>query len=785
MKTVALAALALAIVLLAPAAEAAWSHDPAENTRIPYFPGNAHSGQIVSPGQGETIVAWIAEQGDDRRIFAQRLDPDGEKLWGTTGLQVADPSGWVSDLTITDDGNGGIFLAWVNRDDAEPGLAYAQHVTFQGDVTWATPGVRVCTYDVDQNDPSIVVDGAGGLYVVWCDGESPNTNIYGMRLGPTGARLWNPTGVAICSTTGDQYLPRIVRDGAGGIHVAWNDRRDGLDDLYAQRMSSAGLALWTGQGVAVDVGDNAQVAQRLATTDDHELLLVYRDGFEVAAQKVDADGILQWAEGGLELPGPYPYSSVPELRPVGDGGLVTAFENWNGAETESRIVAHRVSGDGRLLWSAEGITIAVGEFAGLTDPCVDTLTDGSYVVAYRDGFARQQKAQRLDVTGASLWPAGPRAFTTGSWFAGTPKIAAVLDDAFVAVWSDHRTGESQVYAQYVDANGFCGDNRPVISAVTDRPADQGGEVIVDWQASWLDAIPAREIARYTIWFQPHADGRGVTDRATDLATALNMPPRRVASLLRDGWTFGLEVPAAEFDEYAAFAPTLGDSSDTGWPWFDYLVIAHGQETWRLWPADPVAGYSVDNLEPGLPGGLVVAYEYPDGASLSWLPNQEDDLRGYRIYRGDSEDFEVGPETLVDETAETGWTSPELHGFYRITAVDQHGNESPPADPEQVVGVSGEVLPEALALHPCTPNPFNPATTIRFDVPAPGGRIQLEVFDLTGRRVRVLADAFHAPGRHEIRWTGTDDRGRAVSSGVYVSRLTRGGETRTGKMLLTR
>jgi hypothetical protein len=342
-----------------------------------------------------------------------------------------------------------------------------------------------------------------------------------------------------------------------------------------------------------------------------------------------------------------------------------------------------------------------------------------------------------------------------------------------------------VYAQYVDANGFCGDNRPVITAVTDRPADQGGEVIVDWQASWLDGIPAREIARYTIWFQPQAGGRGVTDRATDLATSLDMPPRRVASLLRDGWTFGLEVPAAEFDEYAAFAPTLGDSSDTGWPWFDYLVIAHGQQSWRLWRADPVAGYSVDNLEPGRPGGLVVAYEYPDGASLSWLPNQEDDLRGYRIYRGESEDFEVGPETLVDETAETGWTTPELHGFYRITAVDQHGNESPPADPEQVVGIASEPLPEALALHPCTPNPFNPATTIRFDVPAPGGRIQLEVFDLTGRRVRVLADAYHAPGRHEVRWTGTDDRGRAVSSGVYVSRLTRGGETRTAKMLLTR
>lgn len=78
--------------------------------------------------------------------------------------------------------------------------------------------------------------------------------------------------------------------------------------------------------------------------------------------------------------------------------------------------------------------------------------------------------------------------------------------------------------------------------------------------------------------------------------------------------------------------------------------------------------------------------------------------------------------------------------------------------------------EFLGLHPNEPNPFNPTTRIRYDVPAGAGQISLRVYDVTGRQVRTLIDGFETEGRKSLVWDGRDDRGRQVASGVYYAVL---------------
>ena len=81
-----------------------------------------------------------------------------------------------------------------------------------------------------------------------------------------------------------------------------------------------------------------------------------------------------------------------------------------------------------------------------------------------------------------------------------------------------------------------------------------------------------------------------------------------------------------------------------------------------------------------------------------------------------------------------------------------------------------------------PNPFNPSTTIHYEL-AQSGRAALRVYDVSGKLVRTLVNREHQVGPYETRWDGRDDRGLAVASGVYFYRLESGRYTQTRRMVL--
>lgn len=94
------------------------------------------------------------------------------------------------------------------------------------------------------------------------------------------------------------------------------------------------------------------------------------------------------------------------------------------------------------------------------------------------------------------------------------------------------------------------------------------------------------------------------------------------------------------------------------------------------------------------------------------------------------------------------------------------------------------LPATLTLSPAFPNPFNPVTTLEFDV-GHGGWTTLIVYDVLGRNVRTLLDGPVSGGRHRLLWDGRDDGGEPVASGTYLFRVRSGGQARTGRMVLQR
>jgi hypothetical protein len=103
----------------------------------------------------------------------------------------------------------------------------------------------------------------------------------------------------------------------------------------------------------------------------------------------------------------------------------------------------------------------------------------------------------------------------------------------------------------------------------------------------------------------------------------------------------------------------------------------------------------------------------------------------------------------------------------------------------ITGVEDGPVSGRLVLDRNHPNPFNPATVIRYELPhrADAVTVDLAVFDAAGRRVRQLIDGRQTPGPHAVTWHGRDDTGARVSGGVYFYRLRAGSQSRTRSMVL--
>jgi hypothetical protein len=96
-----------------------------------------------------------------------------------------------------------------------------------------------------------------------------------------------------------------------------------------------------------------------------------------------------------------------------------------------------------------------------------------------------------------------------------------------------------------------------------------------------------------------------------------------------------------------------------------------------------------------------------------------------------------------------------------------------------------VMPISFSLGNCWPNPFNPMTTIQYDLPQ-ASRVNLRIYDMAGHLVKTLVNGDMVEAGHkEIVWRGRDGSGRQVASGTYFYRLEAGQYSETKRMVLVK
>jgi methionine-rich copper-binding protein CopC len=85
------------------------------------------------------------------------------------------------------------------------------------------------------------------------------------------------------------------------------------------------------------------------------------------------------------------------------------------------------------------------------------------------------------------------------------------------------------------------------------------------------------------------------------------------------------------------------------------------------------------------------------------------------------------------------------------------------------GLDNNTIPDVFALHNNYPNPFNPVTNIKYDIPV-ASDVRIDIFNIAGEKVRTLVSREHQPGRYKIQWNATNEFGSSVATGMYIYKI---------------
>ncbi len=454
-------------------ATAQWSDQPIANTPVCTLDDHQYLPAMVGDGSSGAIIAWTDQRNGigTSDIHAQRLDDEGMELWAANGVAVCTTATTVAESpAVVADGAGGSFIAW-NDYRATNSDIYVQRLDSSGTPLWTANGVAVCTETSSQQDSQIVLDGAGGVIIIWKDYRASGTeDLYAQRVDSSGTPLWTADGVPVCTAAGNQTAPEAVSDGAGGVIVAWEDFRSSSFDIYLQRIDSSGSPVWAVDGVGACTAVSSQTAPRLIATTAGGAICTwydYRDSLQhdVYAQRITAAGNPLWTANGVLLCAAANEQVDPDIISDGSNGAIIAWTDNRG--TDYDIYAQRLNPAGTALWTVDGVPVctAAGDQSGF--PQIVSSGTGGAVITWRDfrnSIDYDIYGQRIDSSGTTLWAAAGVPFTVGPEIQASSRLIADGADGAILVWTDHRWGNNDVYAQMVDSSGLLG-GFPAVSTV--------------------------------------------------------------------------------------------------------------------------------------------------------------------------------------------------------------------------------------------------------------------------------------------------------------------------------
>ncbi|MDD3494477.1 MAG: Ig-like domain-containing protein [Dysgonamonadaceae bacterium] len=268
--------------------------------------------QVTATGDGGFVVTWYEEDGDERDIFVQKFDSNGDPSGSEIKLDGAGDDDGSPQITATNDG--GFAVTWLGGGDV-----FVQKFDSNGDLSGSE--VRLDGTGYNDYDPQIAVTTDGGFVVTWYGkGSTFNNNIFVQKFDSSGAL--SGAEIELDGVGDHDYYPQIAATDDGGFVVTWQGDTGSSFDIFVQKFDGSGAisgSKFQFDGVAGTVDANPQIT----ATDDGGFVVTWQGGGDIHVQKFDSSGDLNGPK--FQLDGAGDDDGSPQITATNDGGFAVTW----------------------------------------------------------------------------------------------------------------------------------------------------------------------------------------------------------------------------------------------------------------------------------------------------------------------------------------------------------------------------------------------------------------------------------------------------------------------------
>lgn len=263
----------------------------------------------------------------------------------------------------------------------------------------------------------------------------------------------------------DQQDVHLVSDGNNGAIVVWQDQRNDNDttqsvsDVFAQRIDRYGYNQWTVDGVAICTNAADQGAPVIASDGNSGAIIAWVDrrngNRDIYAQRVDSSGNILWTLDGVSVAVKPNTQQDPYIISDGNHGAIIVWQDSSVGAWD--IYAQHLDGLGNALWTAGGIAVCAAPLYQINPKMAEDGWGGALVTwqDFRNSNDYNIYAQRVNSSGVTQWTSGGVGVCLSAGTQSNPKIRAGANARAMIAWQDKRFGiDFDIYAQALDSSGF-------------------------------------------------------------------------------------------------------------------------------------------------------------------------------------------------------------------------------------------------------------------------------------------------------------------------------------------